>query len=90
MAIAEHVEEEQDVAELITAAQEAQAEVEEAFEDDDDDVIIEAAREFFRLLEAIEDLDDAPEKELIGLQATGKAFRSELASRDIDLDDEED
>lgn len=89
MASTGHVEEDQDVEELVTAAREAQAEVEEALEDDDDDVIVEAALEFFRLLEAIEDDGNASEAVVLALQAKAKAFRGELAARDIDLDDEE-
>jgi len=90
MAVGETVEESQDIEELLGAARDAKAEVDEAFEDDDDEVIVEAAREFFRLLEAIEDHGGASEKDLVTLQTTGKAFMGELKSRDIGLDDDED
>jgi hypothetical protein len=79
----------QDVEELVSAARDAKAEVEEAFEDDDEDVIIEAAREFFRLVEAIEDDGNASDKDLHSLQTAAAAFRSELSSRDISLDEED-
>ncbi len=85
MAVAEDMEEAHDIEELLDAARAAKSEVDEAFEDDDYEVLVEAAREFFRLLEAIEDHGGATEKDLSNLQATGKAFVTELKFREIEL-----